>query len=83
MSVPFKPFFDRYAQTSFGLVAYGLGNGVGVNGVALVTEFLYGQNYFYCEDPVVTNWSLCPSVPVTSWTGVSLPTTIWTYHDGS
>jgi hypothetical protein len=79
--VPFKPYFDRGAQVTFGLVAYGPGLGVGPNGVALLTQFLYGQNFSYCEDPVTTNWTACV-VPATTWSAVSLPVTVWLDKDG-
>lgn len=82
MAVPFKPFYDRGAQVTFGLVAFGFGPGVDVNGVALLTQFLYGQNYFYCEDPITTTWVTCGAVPVTAWNAVSLPVTTWLNEDG-
>ena len=77
MAIPFKPSFNRYAQTTFGLVAIGPVGSIEVNGMALVTGFLFGQNFFYCEDPITTTWVSSGAIPVTTWSGVSLPTTTW------
>ncbi len=81
--VPFKPFYDRGAQVTFGLVAYGLGIGVEVNGMALVTQFMYGQNYFYCDPPITTTWTSSGAIPTTTWAAISLPVTTWLDSNGA
>lgn len=86
MGVPFLVRFDRYAQMTYGLEAYGLGpvpNVFGANGVALVTGFLFGENWNYCSSPVSTSWTLCMASVSTSWTpGFSQPVTAWTLVPG-
>lgn len=68
MGVPFKPKFDNFAQVSFGLVAFGLGPLPHANGVALVTGFIFAENWAYCSDQVVTAWTLCSAPVTTPWT---------------
>lgn len=81
--VPFKPFFDPLAQMTDGLVAFGLGPIPQVNGVALVTGFLFGQVWNYCGDDPVTSWTLCTSPVTTTWSDSYVqPTTIWAFLDG-
>lgn len=83
MAVPFKPFFDRLAQLTFGFVAYGLGNQPQVNGVALVTGFEFAEIWNYCGDDPVTVWAACIATPSTTWTSShSAPATVWTLRDG-
>lgn len=72
MPVPFGVRFDRYAQTTGGNVAIGLGPVVHVNGVALVTGFLFAEIWNYCSDPVTT-----------TWTAIALPSTTWTDNNPS
>lgn len=67
MAVPFKVRFDRYAQASSGLVAVGLGFPVAANGIALVTGWLFGENWNSCFDPVATSWTLCAAETTTTW----------------
>lgn len=68
MAVPFKVRFDRYANASYGNVAVGLGFPVAANGVALVTGWLFSENWNYCFDPVITSWTACASAVNTTWT---------------
>lgn len=79
MPVPFGVKFDNYAQVTSGLVAYGLGPLVQVNGVALVTGFLFAEIWNYCSDAVVTSWTVCSTLPSTTWTDISPSnSTTWT-----
>lgn len=68
MAVPVGVRFDRFAQMTDGLVAFGLALPVHANGIALVTGFLFGEIWIPCFDPVSTSWSVCASAVVTSWT---------------
>lgn len=77
MAVPLNPIFDRYAQMSYGLVAIGYGPEVQANYLALVTGFMYGDNWALCYDMPVTSWSLCAAAPTTSWSAFTAPSTTW------
>jgi hypothetical protein len=79
MSVPLNPKFDRYAQMSYGLVAYGYGPVAKANYLALVTGFMYGDNWTHCYDSVSTTWTACGATVTTTWTDAyTLPVTAWT-----
>lgn len=86
MAVPFQVIFDRYSQVSSGIESVGLGsipNGFGINGISVVTQFLYGGAWQYCGDPVVTSWTACGSPVSTTWTAAyTLPVTAWTLLPG-
>jgi hypothetical protein len=68
MSVPVGVKFDRFAQLSDGLVAFGLGLPVHANGIALVTGFLFGEIWLPCFDAITTSWSVCAAPVSTTWT---------------
>lgn len=71
MAFPPNSQFDRYAQLTYGLDAYGIGYGVGVNYLAIITGFMYGYGWQYCGPTPVTVWLPCGVAPVTTWSLVA------------
>lgn len=52
---------------------------IGINGVALVTDWLHaGGIWTACYDPVTSSWTACFSAPSTSWSACfTTPSTTW------
>lgn len=49
------------------------------NGVALVTQWLSGEQWSPCYDPISTLWTGCFAQPVTGWSACfTAPSTAWT-----
>lgn len=81
MSVPLNPIFDRVAQMTYGLDAIGHNSFpyVGVNYLALLTGFMYGDNWSECCPQPSTTWTAAYTLPSTTWTAAyTLPATSWT-----
>jgi hypothetical protein len=81
MAAPLNPIFDRCAQMTYGLDAIGYNSFpyVNVNYLALVTGFMYGDNWTECCPDPATVWTSAYTLPVTTWTAAyTLPATTWT-----